>query len=62
MNSFQPALILSLVMIPIALLADPETDRKIEKAAADSYNYRTLLEKQVTVKSDDGVDTLTGTV
>ena len=62
MNSFQPALILSFVMIPIALLADPETDRKFEKAAADSYNFRTVLEKQVNVKSDDGVVTLTGTV
>ena len=62
MKSFKPAFILLLVLMPVALLADPETDRKIEKAAADSYNFRTVLEKQVNVKSDDGVVTLTGTV
>ena len=47
---------------PLSLFADPATDRKIEDAAASSYNFRTVLEKQVTVKSEDGVVTLTGTV
>lgn len=51
-----------LVVLPLTLAADPATDRKIEDAAAGSYNFRTVLEKQVRVKSEDGVVTLTGTV
>jgi len=47
---------------PIALLASPATDRKIEDAAKASYNYRTVLEDHVKVKAHDGVVTLTGTV
>src|SRR3954464_14931798 len=47
---------------PIALLASSSTDRKIEEAAKSSYNYRTVLEDHVKVKSDDGVVTLTGAV
>src|SRR3954470_24034822 len=47
---------------PIALLASPATDRKIEDAAKASYNYRMVLEDHVKVKADDGVVTLTGTV
>jgi len=47
---------------PIALLASPATDRKIEDAAKASYNYRTVLEDHVKVKARDGVVTLTGTV
>ncbi len=47
---------------PIALLASPATDRKIEEAARASYNYKTVLEDHVTVKANDGVVTLTGTV
>ena len=54
--------VLVLVAAPLALLASPETDRKIESAAKSSYNYRTVLDDQVSVKSDDGVVTLTGTV
>lgn len=46
----------------LALLASPATDRKIEDAAKASYNYRTVLEDHVTVKADNGVVTLTGTV
>jgi len=47
---------------PLLLIASPETDRKIEDAAVSSYNFRTVLAKQVNVKSQDGVVTLTGTV
>jgi osmotically-inducible protein OsmY len=48
--------------MPVALFASSSTDRKIEDAAKASYNYRTVLADQVTVKSNDGVVTLTGTV
>ncbi len=44
------------------LFASSETDRKIEDAAKASYNYRTVLEDHVTVKANDGIVTLTGTV
>jgi hyperosmotically inducible periplasmic protein len=47
---------------PIALLASSATDRKIEEAAKASYNYRTVLEDHIKVKSRDGVVTLRGTV
>src|SRR3954465_11529754 len=47
---------------PIALLASPATDRKIEEAAKASYNYRMVLEDHVKVQAQDGVVTLTGTV
>lgn len=47
---------------PLGLLADPTTDQKIEDAAASSYNFRTVLEKQVNVDAQDGIVTLTGTV
>jgi hyperosmotically inducible periplasmic protein len=47
---------------PIALLASSASDNKIEDAAKASYNYRTVLEDHVKVKSRDGVVTLTGTV
>ena len=51
-----------LVVLPLAVFADPATDRKIEEAAASSYNFRTVLEKQVSVKAEEGVVTLSGTV
>ncbi|MDP1579860.1 MAG: BON domain-containing protein [Candidatus Didemnitutus sp.] len=51
-----------LVACPLALLATPATDRKIEDAAKSSYNYRTVLEDKVKVKANGGVVTLTGTV
>jgi len=56
-----PALLL-LTASPIALFASSASDRKIEDAAKASYNYRTVLEDHVKVKSNDGVVTLTGTV
>lgn len=54
--------LLFLASAPLALLASSETDRKIEAAAKASYNYRTVLDHKVTVKAEDGVVTLTGTV
>ena len=50
------------VTLPVASFASSSTDGKIEDAAKASYNYRTVLEDRVTVKSNDGVVTLTGTV
>jgi osmotically-inducible protein OsmY len=46
---------------PVALFAS-SNDRKIEDAAKASYNYKTVLSDHVTVKANDGVVTLTGTV
>lgn len=51
-----------IIASPLALFASPVNDRKIEEAAKASYNYRTVLEDHVTVKSNDGLVTLTGTV
>jgi osmotically-inducible protein OsmY len=50
------------VALPASLFASSETDRKIEQTAKASYNYRTVLEDHVSVKADNGVVTLTGTV
>jgi osmotically-inducible protein OsmY len=46
----------------VALFASSGVDSKIEDAAKASYNYRTVLDGKVTVKSDEGVVTLTGVV
>lgn len=54
------ALILT-ATFPLALFAS-STDSKIEDAAKSSYNYKTVLNGEVSAKSDDGVVTLTGTV
>ncbi len=54
--------LLVLLASPLMLFASSSTDRKIEEAAKASYNYRTVLENKITVKADDGVVTLTGTV
>jgi osmotically-inducible protein OsmY len=48
------ALVLALTL-PVAAFASSSTDSKIEDAAKASYNYRTVLEDRVTVKSNDGV-------
>jgi hyperosmotically inducible periplasmic protein len=48
--------------LPVALFASSSTDRKIEDAAKSTYNYRTVLADEVTVKATDGVVTLTGVV
>jgi hyperosmotically inducible periplasmic protein len=47
--------------LPVAMFAS-SNDSKIEDAAKSSYNYRTVLDGRVTVKSNEGVVTLTGTV
>ncbi len=49
-------------ILPVALFASSSTDGKIEDAAKASYNYRTVLAGEVTVKVTDGAVTLTGTV
>jgi osmotically-inducible protein OsmY len=54
--------LLLLVASPIALFASSGTDRKIEDAAAASYNFHAVLQDRVTVKSNDGIVTLTGIV
>jgi hyperosmotically inducible protein len=47
--------------LPVALFAS-SMDSKIEDSAKASYNYRTVLDGRVNVKSNDGIVTLTGTV
>jgi hyperosmotically inducible protein len=49
-------------ILPVALFASSSTDGKIEDAAKASYNYRTVLAGEVSVKCSDGAVTLTGTV
>jgi osmotically-inducible protein OsmY len=56
------ALLLALAALPAGLFAASNTDDKIENAAESSYNFRTVLDNAVDVKSDHGVVTLTGTV
>lgn len=53
---------LLLLSSPFVLLASPETDRRIETAAKESYNFRTVLEDKVDVRARDGVVTLSGKV
>jgi osmotically-inducible protein OsmY len=53
---------LLLLVVPALLRADSSADRKIEAAAKDSYNYRTVLEDHVKIKVNDGIVTLSGTV
>src|SRR5580704_4096220 len=47
---------------PALSFASSSTDSRIEDAANSSYNFRTVLEDHVKVKSDNGVVTLTGSV
>jgi hyperosmotically inducible protein len=54
--------LVALLATPIVVFASSDTDRKIEDAAKASYNYRTVLENNVKVKSQDGLVTLSGTV
>ncbi len=46
----------------VPFFAASDVDRRIVDSAKASYNYRTLLDDKVTVRSDDGVVTLTGMV
>jgi osmotically-inducible protein OsmY len=55
-------LLLSSLMAASAVALFASTDSKIEDAAKASYNYRTVLDGKVTVKSNDGIVTLTGIV
>jgi hyperosmotically inducible protein len=48
--------------VPGMLFANTATDRQIEDAAKQSYNYRAVLNGKVSASSSDGVVTLTGTV
>lgn len=48
--------------LPAVLLGSTQTDRQIEDAANNSYNYKVVLDGHVNVASSDGVVTLTGTV
>src|SRR5471032_2969298 len=60
---YKNLLVLSvLVASPAGLFATTNSDRKIDDAAKDSYNYHSVLADQVTATSNDGVVTLTGTV
>src|SRR5688572_8225886 len=62
MKSQNLSALLLFIAGPLALIAAPAEDRKIENAAQASYNYRTVLDDRVKVKANDGVVTLTGTV
>jgi osmotically-inducible protein OsmY len=60
-----PAKLLTLLVLaaaPAALFAASSTDRQIDDAAKASYNFRTVLNNEVSVDTKDGVVTLTGTV
>jgi hyperosmotically inducible periplasmic protein len=48
--------------VPGMLFANTATDRQIEDAAKQSYNYRAVLNGKVSASASDGVVTLTGTV
>jgi hyperosmotically inducible protein len=61
MNTHVRIAFLLAATLPVALFAT-SSDRKIEDAATSSYNYKTVLSDHVTVKANDGVVTLTGTV
>jgi len=62
MNKHTRIAVILAMTLPVAAFASSSTDGKIEDAARASYNYRTVLENHVTVKSNDGVVTLTGIV
>jgi len=62
MNIQKLSVVFVLFAGPIALLASPATDAKIEDAAKGSYNFRVVLDNHVRVKADDGAVTLTGVV
>lgn len=55
-------LLTAFVAAPFALQAGSDIDDKIEQAAKNSYNFRTVLDDQVKVKASEGAVTLSGTV
>lgn len=52
----------AMALAPALSFASSGTDSKIEDAANSSYNFRTVLEGHVSVDSENGVVTLTGSV
>ena len=61
MKTYTRIILVLLCVGPTALFASL-VDRKIEAAARASYNFRTVLERHVSVESRDGIVTLSGTV
>jgi hyperosmotically inducible protein len=55
-------ILILIAALPVALLATPSPDHKIEDTAKASYNYRPVLNNDVTGHAKDGVVTLTGKV
>ena len=55
-------LTLLLIATPIALLALPSIDGRIETSARQSYIFRVVLDRQVQVRANQGQVTLTGSV
>ena len=55
-------LLVMLSQAPLVMRADVDEDHKIEEIAAQTYNFRVVLEKQVVVKVENGAVTLTGAV
>lgn len=53
---------IALLVLPRVASGDPATDRKIERAAQSSYNFRAILNNQVQVAAHDGNVTLSGVV
>ncbi len=51
-----------LAIAAVPFLQASDVDSKIVDAAKASYNYRTILDDKITVKSNDGMVTLTGVV
>lgn len=51
-----------LAVAAIPFLQASDVDSKIVDAAKASYNYRTILDDKITVKSNEGMVTLTGVV
>ncbi len=66
LRSFRPLALLCagvvVLGLPAAAWGDPETDRRIERAARSSYNFRAVLDQGLEVKSEEGVVTLRGVV
>lgn len=62
MKTYTRIALLLAAALPVALFASSSNDGKIQDAAKNSYNFRTVLNDRVTAKADDGVVTLTGTV
>jgi osmotically-inducible protein OsmY len=62
MKTYARIALLLAATLPVALFASSSNDSKIENAAKGSYNFRTVLGDRVSVKSNDGVVTLSGTV